>query len=345
MIDSCQIEEGIRSYSKKVEKAMNFTCAPILLIGFNRPDFLKAQIDAIRGASPSKIYLAVDGPRRNVAGEQDLCKSVQDCVKEIDWTCQIHTRFRAENLGCKYGVSDAITWFFENEESGIVLEDDCRPTLDFLRFASEMLERYRDDERVGLVAGFNHFNLQSDISTSYHFSAHFDIWGWASWRRVWREYDVEMVKISNKLDDIIDCAKITPYYRKVYKKFARAVVGGLSTWDIQFSFLALSKGWLSIVPKMRLVSNAGLKDVRATHTGGYVYWGKDWSRTGTIGFPLVHPTHIHVDEHADYLRERMEGALLPRGLTWVGAKIPAIASLMTLIGQGIERVMPFLMRL
>ena len=101
-----------------------FTCAPILLIGFNRPDFMAAQIAAVREARPLKLYVAVDGPRPD---EAEKCRAVRECVKLVDWPCEVKTLFREKNLGCKYGVSGAISWFFDNEEEGIVLEDDCRP--------------------------------------------------------------------------------------------------------------------------------------------------------------------------------------------------------------------------
>ena len=327
-----------------MDTRQSFSCVPILLIGFNRPDFMAEQIVAIRDARPLRLYIAVDGPREGRIDEAEKCRAVRDCVKLIDWPCEIKTLFREKNLGCKYGVSSAITWFFENEEMGIILEDDCRPTLAFLRFASEMLERYKDDDSIGAVCGFNHFNLQSDKNASYHFSHHMDIWGWASWRRVWQYYDVEMGSFKDRLADIIDNSKATSYYKKVLRLFASDIGNGLSTWDIQFSLLSLSKGWLNIVPSQRLVANAGLADDRATHTGGYIYWGKDWSKAGTIEFPLVHPSEAVCDDAADRLRERMEGAIFPRGLTWIGAKIPCLCGLMTLIGRVAEQIAPFLFR-
>ena len=319
-------------------------CAPILLIGFNRPDFMEAQIEAIRPARPQKIYLAVDGPREDRPEEAEKCRAVRDCVKAIDWPCDVKTLFRKKNLGCRCGVSGAITWFFENEEAGIVLEDDCRPTLDFLRFATEMLERYKDDARIGAINGFNHFNLQTDKSVSYHFSSHMDVWGWASWRRAWKEYDVELGNLGASPADVIARSNMTAYYKKLFNMFAVAIANGLSTWDIQFSILFLAKGWLSVVPQNRLVANTGIDDMSATHTGGYVYWGKDWSKAGSIEFPLVHPEDVVCDEAADRIRERMEGAIFPRGLTWIGAKFPCLCGYMTFIGKVAEKVAPFVFR-
>ncbi len=320
--------------------------APILLLGFNRVDSMTAQIEALRVARPTRLYIAVDGPRVEKSGEAEKCRAVQGCVKLIDWPCEIKTLFREKNLGCKYAVSSAITWFFENEEMGIILEDDCRPTLTFLRFATEMLIKYKDDERIGAVDGFNHFNLQSDNNVSYHFSSHMNVWGWASWRRVWKDYDADFAFCGNEreIDSYIDSCNFTPYMKWLYKKFVADVKQGLSSWAIPFSILFLVRKWLVIVPSVSLVANVGLADARATHTGGYVYWGKYWSRSWSLDFPLVHPKEIIPDEMADRLRERMEGAIFPRGLTWIGAKFPCLCGPMTFIGTVAEKVVPFLFR-
>ena len=322
----------------------NFSCAPLLLIGFNRPDFMAEQIAAVRPARPAKIYMAVDGPRADRLEEAGKCLAVRKSTKSIDWPCEIKTLFRDKNLGCKYAVSGAITWFFENEEMGIVLEDDCRPTQDFLRFATEMLEYYKDDTRIGAVCGFNHFNLQSDKSVSYHFSSHMDVWGWASWRRVWKEYDVDVTDEDGSASAIIDDSEASHYFKMFYKGLLRGVGKGLSTWDIQFSLLFLKKRYLSVVPQKRLVANAGLDDARATHTGGYIYWGKEWGKAGSIEFPLVHPAIVTCDKKADWIRERMEGAIFPRGLTWIGAKMPCLSRVMTFFGEVAEKIAPFLFR-
>ena len=320
------------------------TCAPVLLIGFNRPDFMAAQIDAVRPARPSRLYIAVDGPRENRPDEAEQCRKVRDCVNQVDWPCEIKTLFRERNLGCKYGVSGAITWFFENEEAGIVLEDDCRPTLDFFRFATEMLERYKDDERIGAVCGFNFFNLQSDKTASYHFSRHMDVWGWGTWRRVWNDYDVDVAKDLDRLLSMIDGITATVYYKKFYKGLLREVEKGLSTWDVQMSMLFMAKENLSIVPKVRLVANVGLADKRATHTGGYVYWAREWAKTGSYNYGSP-PRIVACDDAADHLRERIEGAILPRGLTWIGAKFPSLCGILSIMGNAMEKIAPIMFRI
>lgn len=324
---------------------MNVCCEPILLIGFNRPDFMRAQIAAVRAARPTRLYVAADGPREGRPDEVARCAGVRECVKLVDWPCEVKTRFSDVNLGCQMGPVSAINWFFEHEESGIVLEDDCRPTIDFLRFASEMLARYREDERIGLVAGFNAFDLQSDRQASYHFSEHLDIWGWASWRRVWQKYDVTMTKYIGRAETLIAQSKMLPYGKMFMRKGLEEVREGLDAWDFPFSLMFLAEGYLAVSPREKLVANAGLCDAAATHTGGYNYYAPRFAKAGKMSFPLVHPKDVVCDEWADRRREQMEGAIFPRGLTWLGCKMPCLCPVLSVIGQMSERVMPFLFRL
>lgn len=328
-----------------VQSIEPFECASVLLVGFNRPDFMASQIAAIRGAAPKKLYIAVDGPRPDRDGEVELCRQVQECVALVDWPCEVKTLFREKNLGCKLSISGAITWFFEHETEGIILEDDCAPALDFFRFASAMLRKYRDDERVGAINGFNFFNLQTDTEVSYHFSRHMDVWGWASWRRVWRKYDVENYRDSERLERAILSSKMTRYYKKIFIDYLTRLKAGLSTWDVQLSLLFMEEGYLSVVPKERLISNTGLSDERATHTANYVYWSDRWTKVGKMDIPIVEPISVCPDEKADYLRERMEGAFLPRVLTYIGSKIHFLGKTMSVIGKILEKWCPFLFRL
>lgn len=319
-------------------------CAPILLIGFNRPDYMAAQINAIKAAKPNRLYIAVDGPRADRQGEAELCWQVRDCIKLVDWPCEMKTLFREKNLGCKYGVSGAITWFFANEPEGIVLEDDCRPTIEFLRFATEMLTRYRDNQKIGAVCGFNFFNLQSDKSVSYHFSRHMDVWGWASWRRVWKGYDIDICNKKERAMAIIASSDMTSYNKKVFKKLISDVAKGLSTWDIQLALLLMERKLLTIIPEVRLTVNVGCADNRATHTAGYVVWNKEWTNAGSVSFPLVHPACIVRDEKADTLHDKMFGALFPRILTFIGCKVPDLRNAIDFIFAIVKRHLPFLVR-
>ena len=131
--------------------------SPVLFIIFIREDTTRKVFEKIREAKPPRLYIAADGPRPGRPDDIEKCKATRSIVNDIDWECEVKTLFRDENLGCGKGVSSAITWFFDNEPEGIIIEDDILPNMEFFKFCDEMLEKYRDDERIQLVAGFNSF--------------------------------------------------------------------------------------------------------------------------------------------------------------------------------------------
>ena len=173
-----------------------------------------------------------------------------------------------------------------------------------------------------------------------------DVWGWASWRRVWKFYDVEIA--NNRTDDVlkaIEESNLSAYNKKVHRRFVKEVRNGLSTWDVQFSLLFMVKKMLSIVPRERLIANVGLASPQATHTGGYVYWNKRWSQTGRVVFPLCHPDAVVCDDNADKLHDRIFGAFFPRALTWLGCKVPILRDFLDSFGKRVESFLPILFRL
>ena len=166
------------------------TQSPVLFIIYNRIDTAKLTFDVIKKVKPSRIYIAADGPKS--IKDKENCEASRAIVNEIDWDCQVKTLFRDVNFGCKNAVSSAINWFFENEEMGIVLEDDCLPSIDFFMFCDQLLLKYKDDNKISIISGCNFQHGKNWGSYSYYFSNLTHVWGWASWRRVWNNYDVDL---------------------------------------------------------------------------------------------------------------------------------------------------------
>lgn len=166
---------------------------PILFIGFNRPETSRQVFAAIRSAEPTDLYVAIDGPRVGHSDEAARVAEVRAIFDDVDWDCEVHTLFREDNVGCRLGVSGAINWFFENVEAGIILEDDCVPSSSFFGYCEELLDRFADDTRIMHIAGYNHRpDFVWDPDYSYFFSHYGYMWGWATWRRAWAFYDVEL---------------------------------------------------------------------------------------------------------------------------------------------------------
>lgn len=239
----------------------------VLFLVFNRLDTTKQVFEAIRQAKPPRLYIAADGARETKEGEVEKVQAVRDYVMEnIDWDCEVKTLFREKNLGCKYAVSGAITWFFENEEQGIILEDDCLPSQSFFWYCEELLEKYKNDETVYLISGDargpESFGMQED----YGFCKYPMIWGWASWARVWKNYDPEILDwptVRDTLPASISTYKPTvSFWKKTFEQLYRK---GIDTWDFQFCYLLLKNKGRCIVPSVNLITNIGFGE-DATHT-------------------------------------------------------------------------------
>lgn len=273
---------------------------PVLFIGFCRIGPSRQVFEAIRAARPTKLYFAADGPRN--AAEAVRCEEVRALAKEVDWPCELHTRFNESNMGLRKGVSSAIAWFFEQEPEGIVLEDDTLPVPTFFRFCQEMLERYRNDQRIWVIMGNNLMTeYEGERDGSYYFSAHGygAPWGWASWRRVWQHYDVDMkqwpeLKKSTRLKDFF---LNKDEERDVHGMFDYVHAGKMNSWSYQLDITRIMNHGLNILPHTDLVRNIGF-GVDGTHTVSLSDpRNKDTARD--IAFPLQHPRFMMLDARRD----------------------------------------------
>lgn len=245
--------------------------SPILFIIFNRKDTTERVFEVIRKARPEKLYISADGPRQDRLGEKEKCDAVRAITETIDWPCEVKRLYRDTNLGCKKAVAGAITWFFEHEERGIILEDDCLPDPTFFDFATLMLEQYANDNRIFHINGSNFLTeeLNKNIGThdSYYFSKNVHVWGWATWRRAWNIYDIEMAgiedsKIKQKILSQFNDRKIGKFWISLFTHIKNKQI---NTWDAQWAYAVLKSGGVCITPTQNLIENIGFGS-EGTHT-------------------------------------------------------------------------------
>lgn len=268
---------------------------PILFIIFRRPTIAQKSFESIRKCQPNQLYIACDGARDSVEGEKELVEQTKSAILDmIDWPCDVRTLFQKENLGCSKAVFTAINWLFEEEERGIILEDDCVAQDSFFPFVSEMLEKYKIDNRIGMIAGSNNINYQ--MKASYCFSKYKACWGWATWRRAWQNMDLNMNWRTTECNSSVienmgyrSCD--LKYWRYRIKLIDQNLV---SAWDWQWYFTLASQNQLSIFPKVSLISNIGFGK-GSTHT-----WGKNQKKymaSKKLQFPLIHP-HLVLPDYS-----------------------------------------------
>lgn len=246
--------------------------SPVLLIIFNRKKNALRVLESIRKYAPYRLYIAADGPRDDRSGELEKCISTrEDILNAIDWECEVFTKFEKSNLGCDNAVPDAISWFFNKEDAGIILEDDCLPASDFFNYCHELLNLYKNDERIMHISGTNFMRGNTIGNASYFWSKQPLIWGWATWKRAWLKFDITMSNYQEfKSNELISSVssdfifkklrifhfdKISKNNQKSYRKLA---------WDFTWSFCVYINNGLCATPNENLISNIGF-DESATH--------------------------------------------------------------------------------
>ena len=278
---------------------------PVAFIIFNRTDTTERVFAEIAKAKPPKLLVVGDGPRPNCSGEAKKVAATRAIIKRVDWDCEVLTNFSEVNLGCKRRVSSGIDWVFEQVPEAIILEDDCLPDPTFFRFCQEMLERYRHDQRIGMISGDNFQFGRHRNGDSYYFSKYVHIWGWASWRDRWvGSYDVTMarwprIRDEGGLADMVGDTREAAYWQSI---FDRVHNGEIDTWDYQWVLANWMEARMSIIPAVNMISNVGF-DENATHTTG----NSDLANLARnqIGFPLAHPPGVFRNIQADQFSDRM----------------------------------------
>lgn len=270
---------------------------PVVLIGFNRPIQLGRVVDTVAAAEVPLVYFVSDGPRAARTGEAELVSESRRQLDRIGASTEVRCIFSSTNLGCRARIQSGLDEVFAREESAVILEDDCVPDSTFFSYSAELLDRYRSTLDVGAISGTN-FCLPSAVAPhSYSFSRYPYVWGWATWSRVWSQYDRDARSWTKRQtrERVRQLAHDAGEYRFWDASF-KAIQGGFDTWDHQLALTFLDRGLLSVVPGSNLVSNVGFGP-EGTHTTGSS--SLDQLRVEPLTFPLVHPAAVTLNRAFD----------------------------------------------
>ena len=288
---------------------------PVLVLAFNREDHVKEAMKAIQEYKPERVYLECDGPRPHKPGESSAVEATRKAMMDaIDWPCEVKTLFRKENMGCAHAVNDAITWFFSQEEYGIICEDDIILGQDFFKLCEVLLPRYANEDKIMEIAAQN-FSGRTDISNSYTYSYRYHCWGWASWARAWKKMDMTMsaaptlsyVGMIRKLG-LLRGIRMTYLLKYAYKH-----IESLSSWATRWYLSIMANDGLLLFPGVNLAINIGMKE--GEH---YTKWDRDpYAKISihNIDWPLVYNDDIVPDkkqrlyDNRDFIKERWCGFL------------------------------------
>ncbi|MBW4672275.1 MAG: glycosyltransferase family 2 protein [Cyanomargarita calcarea GSE-NOS-MK-12-04C] len=282
------------------------TQTPIVFIIFNRPDVTEKVFNVIRQVQPSKLLVIADAPRQNRPDDEKDCAATRKIIERVDWDCEVLKNYADTNLGIKLRISSGLNWVFDIVEEAIILEDDCLPELSFFPFCEELLKKYQNDDRIMTISGNNFQFGRKRTEYSYYFSRYTLIWGWATWRRAWQKYDVEMkhwdsVRNHNWLHDILDDSRTVKYWSSL---FQGCYEGSINSWALPWTFTSWIQNTLSILPNVNLVSNIGFSP-NASHTRDTCNPLANYP-TESIEFPLQHPPFIIRDRLADQFTQQTQ---------------------------------------
>ena len=286
---------------------------PILVVAFNRADHVEKVMKSIREYKPERLYLECDGPRANKDGEKEAVMETQKMMlNSVDWPCDVKTLFREENLGCANAVYDAITWFFENEEYGIICEDDIILSKDFFRLCEFLLPRYAKEDRIMQIVSQNHSN-RKDIMNTYVYSWREHCWGWASWARAWKKMDFSMSSVPSLKSSFMykKLGFFEGWMKKKYYTSGYNHINSFNSWANRWALSILVNNGLVIVPGVNLSKNIGTN-------GGVHYENGDVDpyahlQIGLFEWPLVYNDSFDIDnkqdrmDKKDFFRIRMIG--------------------------------------
>jgi hypothetical protein len=241
---------------------------PIVFIIFNRPDTTQRVFEVIRQAQPRQLFVIADGARSDRPQEAEKCAKARAVIDQVDWQCEVFKDFADTNLGCAKRVSSGLTWVFSQVETAIILEDDCVPHPTFFQFCAELLDRYREDDRIMAISGQNVQFGRKRTPYSYYFSRYCHCWGWASWRRAWQHFDFDMKHWSElAAGDYLSQILLDPRAVKYWTHIFQATHDGyINSWAYRWMYACWINSGLTILPNVNLISNIGFDADASTNT-------------------------------------------------------------------------------
>jgi hypothetical protein len=266
----------------------------VLLIAYNRPVLTNKVFAEIKKAKPSHLFVSLDSPK--YAKDISKCLSVFEIIK-VDWDCKVKYLIHQTNQGGKWGGYKAITWFFQNVSEGIILEDDDVPDPSFFPFCETLLDVHRNDLNIGTISGDN-FQFGKRAQDSYYYSKFFNGWGWATWKRVWESFDINLLNWEKERCegfnyDFIDDPREIYFWRQALD---RMFDGSDDAWDYQFTYHLWKKNMLNIIPSVNLITNIGSGE-DSTHS--MVNHPLVNLKTEPMIFPLKRPSEIKRNKEFD----------------------------------------------
>lgn len=209
---------------------------PTLILGYNRFDKFTRCLSTLETQGIKKVFVSIDGPKNNFDKENQK-KIVSFCNnKKPDLNIKI--KILGKNYGCRLAPIKGITWFFQENKYGLILEDDVIISRKCLELFSLLLEKYFNNEKFMTISSFNEFT-DKKIESIYEIPV-WRSWGWASWAEKWEMH----LEFSNAIKNLT----IWQIYNLLPRQFRLIETAELikscqlnlmDAWDYEFNFTHL----------------------------------------------------------------------------------------------------------
>lgn len=248
---------------------------PVLFMTFARPDYAEKSFSAIKAAQPKKLYFYSNKARVDREDEVARNNKVRELINQVDWDCDLHVWKRNEYVDVYTSLLGAKQWAFKNEDTLIMLEEDCFAGKAFFQFCDYFLEKYKDDLRVNFITGNNYAVNFKKSNRDHYVTRSIHHHGWATWKNRWNNIDWNMMPL-----DIINDGSLKRYYSDdlpqffYYERMMRALtpfINETHCWDFVKVFNQIKTATFAITPLFNLVQNIGLKGVHEKGGAGFQF--------------------------------------------------------------------------
>lgn len=242
---------------------------PVLLIGYNRPDFLISRFYELASQEIGHLTISIDGGGMT---HEELTK-IEIQATEI----LIHKKFtlviREKNFGLCAHIVNAISEILASNSHVIVLEDDISIGENFYKNMINGIELSEKITGIATVTSFSALGKSRFRSNSsgWRKTRYFSCWGWATSREIWEKYILDLggIDLVEELSNSKSWIGLSSFQKAVWQgRFTKVKDFPSSTWDIQFQFMCFRYDLRNLAPTRRFSSNHGFDDVRSEHTNG-----------------------------------------------------------------------------
>lgn len=296
---------------------------PVLFITFVRPEYARKSWNAIKAAKPKTLYFYSNKGRVDKEGEVERNNEIRAYINEIDWDCDLHTFFRDECVDIYTSLWGAMDWLFDNEEQGIVLEEDCVASLDFFKYCDNMLRLYKDNKDVAIISGNNRTPQYNPKDVDCFLSKYVGIYGWATWSDRWHRLDKEMKYWPQTRSKMIKYFGLLPgcwylfWWQRMFNKLK-----SFNPWDSIFAYNNVRFNSFALVPVCNLVEDIGRYGVHHE----IIEENESKKMTTKIGIPgsiYENPTKHALSVYRKYERGHFH-AIFGRDFSYIFKKVRSI---------------------